>query len=384
MASNRNPSPSPQPTGFQVDVRIQAADPLHFQIQKQLEQAIRSGQLAPGTRLPTSNEMVRTWRVNLAALQKAMDRLSADGLIERKPGRGTFVRSLTDKAVIGLLVGPHLMAESAHYFRALVATIQKEVGERNWRCLLYDQLTYEDEEAVAESKRRVMHDIDHHRFKGLIFVGCSPVVRKDFLQRSDLPGVIYGYSPSECTVSLDNYRAVYESASWLARQGCRRVVYYRTLSPWSLSTARDREGLLDAAREHGLVEPIDAIHQLRPSQVSRSVSPEKIGYEEMRRLMAGWDRSHTWPDGLIVSDDIMMKGIAYALVERGIRVPQQLRVVCFGAEGIDHLYAVPVARYVHSVQEVARLLISLLWKQIVGEPLSSSPVLVGGNLLPPA
>src|SRR5689334_4729253 len=111
-----------------IELKVQVADPVHQQIRRKLEQVIRSGQLAEGQRLPPTSELAKQWGVNYSSVQRAMDYLSAAGLVERKPRRGTFVREITDKAVIGLLVGPHLLEETAHFFRALARAIGNEIS----------------------------------------------------------------------------------------------------------------------------------------------------------------------------------------------------------------------------------------------------------------
>src|ERR1051325_11329828 len=163
------------------------ADPRHVQVRRRLEQMIRTGELREGQRIPPTNELVKNWGVNYWAIQRAMEELTAKGLVERTPGRGTFVRSIADKAVIGILIGPDLLNESAHFFRALVDGVQKEIGGQDWRCLCYDKLTYFDEAAVAETEQRLLHDIEHHRFKGLILIACGQVARKEDFLKNELP-----------------------------------------------------------------------------------------------------------------------------------------------------------------------------------------------------
>ncbi|MEU5874105.1 PLP-dependent aminotransferase family protein [Glycomyces sp. NPDC047369] len=60
-----------------------------------LAAAIRSGDLAPGTRLPTHRELARREGIALATATKAYRHLTAAGLIVGETGRGTFVRDLS-------------------------------------------------------------------------------------------------------------------------------------------------------------------------------------------------------------------------------------------------------------------------------------------------
>ncbi len=54
-------------------------------------EAIRSGTLPPGARLPSSRQLAATWALPRGAVDEAMSRLQADGLVERRVGSGSFV-----------------------------------------------------------------------------------------------------------------------------------------------------------------------------------------------------------------------------------------------------------------------------------------------------
>jgi len=61
------------------------------QLQQQVKQAIRMGALAPGDQLPTAREVVECLAINPNTVLKAYRELERDGLVEPRPGTGTFV-----------------------------------------------------------------------------------------------------------------------------------------------------------------------------------------------------------------------------------------------------------------------------------------------------
>jgi GntR family transcriptional regulator len=69
------------------------AIPLYFQIEQDLASSIASGALAPGSQLPTEEELVRKYGVSRTTVRKAVQELERLGLIEIRRGRGTFVRA---------------------------------------------------------------------------------------------------------------------------------------------------------------------------------------------------------------------------------------------------------------------------------------------------
>lgn len=69
-----------------------AAGPPYRQLAGQLREQIRSGELAPGDRVPSIPELSRTMKVSRQTAHRALAVLSEEGLTTTQIGRGTFVR----------------------------------------------------------------------------------------------------------------------------------------------------------------------------------------------------------------------------------------------------------------------------------------------------
>ncbi len=72
---------TPGRTGPTASTRIVAA----------LRERIRSGELAPGDRVPSTREIARRWGVAMATATKVLTTLQAEGLVRPVPGIGTVV-----------------------------------------------------------------------------------------------------------------------------------------------------------------------------------------------------------------------------------------------------------------------------------------------------
>jgi GntR family transcriptional regulator len=81
-----------------------AQQPLYQQIAEDLRKQIDDGALAPGSQLPTEIELRERYGASRNTIRDAVKRLSSQGLIETKPGQGTFVTTRTDPFVTVLTV----------------------------------------------------------------------------------------------------------------------------------------------------------------------------------------------------------------------------------------------------------------------------------------
>ncbi|MGA4992780.1 GntR family transcriptional regulator [Nonomuraea bangladeshensis] len=63
----------------------------YLQLVHQVKQALRLGALRPGDQLPTAREVVESLAINPNTVLKAYRELERDGLVEGRPGMGTFV-----------------------------------------------------------------------------------------------------------------------------------------------------------------------------------------------------------------------------------------------------------------------------------------------------
>jgi GntR family transcriptional regulator len=65
--------------------------PTYLQLVHQVRQAVRLGVLQPGDQLPTVKSVVASLAINPNTVLKAYRELDREGLVEARPGQGTFV-----------------------------------------------------------------------------------------------------------------------------------------------------------------------------------------------------------------------------------------------------------------------------------------------------
>ena len=89
--------------GFRLDGRSNVVP--YLQLVDQVRQALRTGLLEPGDQLPTVREVAESVAINPNTVLKAYRQLEHEGLVEGRPGQGTFV--------VRSLAGPSLASHAA-------------------------------------------------------------------------------------------------------------------------------------------------------------------------------------------------------------------------------------------------------------------------------
>jgi DNA-binding GntR family transcriptional regulator len=67
------------------------APPAHTKIAGHYRARILSGELPPGTQLPTQREIAAEWHCSVQPVKAALLRLELEGLVESRQGVGAFV-----------------------------------------------------------------------------------------------------------------------------------------------------------------------------------------------------------------------------------------------------------------------------------------------------
>jgi GntR family transcriptional regulator len=110
------------------------SEPMYRQIAEDLRGQIESGQLQPGQQLRTETELRDHYGASRNTVRDAIKWLTTLGLVETKPGQGTFVRKQLDPLVN--TIGPYPagevtghMAEVAPHRQASFSPTQVEIQE---------------------------------------------------------------------------------------------------------------------------------------------------------------------------------------------------------------------------------------------------------------
>ena len=76
---------------MELFINNHASKPIYEQISDQIKALIMSGGLQSGEAIPSIRSMAKSLHISVLTVQKAYDKLQADGFIETTGGKGCFV-----------------------------------------------------------------------------------------------------------------------------------------------------------------------------------------------------------------------------------------------------------------------------------------------------
>lgn len=357
--------------GLAVEARSPVATPV--QIEQFLRERIQSGQLQPGDRLPTTQALAELWGVGPVSVQKAMRRLQARGLVRRRTRHGTFVSSPTGNVTLAVLTSGSVADEGFQYGRAVIRALDAEMAQRGWRSMLFSGLRTRWVKSGDNASLAYQDLLDEMRARdlgGVIEVALGWNSFGDVEKDMRLPVVRISSVARYADVINDFFAFGRDAMRWLVDRGVRDVLCMGFVEK---GTAYD--GVLQAAAQSGLSAP-----RIQPFEQFSTPAMEASVYRQMLAILDGWEQGERRPQALLVSDDVAMRAVALALVQRQVRVPEDLIVITLANEGIDLHYGIPVVRYEFSPAANARTALDLLDRKMRGEPLPRLPVALPGRI----
>ncbi|MBI4026540.1 MAG: GntR family transcriptional regulator [Verrucomicrobia bacterium] len=360
---------------------IETAQPVYMQIARFLRVQIVEGKLRPSEHLLTTQKLARQWGVGHTTVHRALARLTAEGLLDRKRRGGTFVKSNHSQGVIGVLIGQRLTDEPAYFSRAILRSIRSEIllmKDCQWTCRVYDGLTEQLTQSHFQQNpvcRQFTSDLENYSFKGLIQIVSELDDLEALKPGLTLPVVrLESWKSGGEDVKLDPGHFAQEAVKLVARRGAKKIAYLR-IDVGQSNDLPDLQGLSKGIETTNLQQP-EIIHIQK--QAARNELLGQTAYEETLRLINRWQNRQEWPDALIISDDIVARSVAIALINKGCPVDGRIQVVTATHDGFQHPYGIPLVEYKFSPGTIARTLLQILWKRILGQALPDLPITIHG------
>jgi GntR family transcriptional regulator of arabinose operon len=350
--------------------------PKYLQVYRSLRRDIESGRLKRGDRLPSEAELERSFDASRITVGRAVRDLQRAGLVERRPGSGTYVKTPQAAGALsfGLLI-PDLgeteifepicqgmMASPLAREHALVWGSFTGAGpskdERAWHlCRQYIDRKVSGV-FFAPLERTAEKDETNRQIAQALDDAHMPIV---LLDRTVLPYPERGHHD---LVGIDNRRAGYLVTEHLLRGGSRRIAFVGL--PYAAATVDAREaGYREAL--YAWKAPTDRafVHRLDPAEPTA-----------VRTLMES-----IRPEGIVCANDWTAARLMHTLLRLDYQVPRDVRLV--GIDDLDYasLLPVPLTTLRQPTHAIGAAAIAAMLDRVVRTDLPTRDILLHGELI---
>jgi len=304
---------------------------------------------AEGGRFPAERIMAKELEVSLPTLREGLVRLQTAGRIVRQHGKGTFlVPESASAKPIGILIEMDLTTRSsAPHYLPLALQIQRKL-----KALGRKSEIYFGQRHAEDPSGRCLCDEFVHAVTGAQLSAVAVVAglrSEDWLAplRDQGVPVVGSNSLFDTCISVDCDYWMSRAVDTLRTDGRRKVAFigWSGRRPVNPGMKPAHENFVEHMRRLGL--PVD------PDLIRSDLPPtmEGAGWEEFREI---WMRpAADRPDGLVVSDDILLRGCFEAIQESAIKMPSDLHIVALVSDYFRDCGLKQVSRFEISTEKTA-------------------------------
>lgn len=258
-----------------------------------------------------------------------------------------MARSLSKQQsnTIGLIV-PHIMHP---YFAKMISCIEAAAYRNGFKVLLFNSKgkdTKEDEYIEMCRSARVAGIIlcsDTYKTERFKDLGCPLITVERFMGE--------GTAGVEC----DNYQGGYLATQHLVERGCKRLLHFGGVADHPMPADERFRAFEDVCKRYGV-----EYYCVNPEEGAYS---EMTYYESIVRMM----EEHPGVDGVFASSDVIAAQVLKVCREKGIKVPEELKVVGFDDVSIAELCSPSITTIRQPIREMAESAVSLMVQAVAGE-----------------
>jgi GntR family transcriptional regulator of arabinose operon len=350
---------------------------LYAQLVSVFRTRILNGDLLPGAQISTEIELARENNISRGTVRQAMAILVREGLLERVPGRGTFVRQLpvaqnggerkvssTSKR-IGLL----LSRRRSELDLDILSGVEYAAKARGY------QVSFAFTEESAEEQARDINHLRADHVAGMIIFPLTDITYDEAIWKLRDDGVpfvlIDRYFPdlqSDCVTS-DNVGGGYRATEHLIILGHTRIAFcHASFGTLTTTSVRDRHiGYRKALEEYGI--PYDEALVFQHDSARKH-----LPYVD---FLSQPDR----PTAIFTSHDHEAAEVIRAANQLGIHLPEELAVVGFDNVEFSAYMNPPLTTIAQPSRDVGLRAADLLISRIEGNRSPARHIEIPTNLV---
>ena len=339
--------------------------PKYFTLMEELKEKILSGQIQPGEKLPSENQLTKEYDLSRHTVRKAIGLLEQEGYVEACHGKGTFcsekmrhMKKSKNIAVVTTYISDYI-------FPRLIQGIDNVLSEEGYSIILKNTGNSRQKEA------RCLEELLQKDIDGLIIepsksqLSCRHPGLYENLEKYQIPYIfiqgIYNEMKEKPHILMDDVKGGYLVTNYLTELGHRRIMGFFKAD--DIQGMNRHKGYVKALQEAGISNDPDLVvwfhtedRRSKPSMTIR----ELVGTGSI-------------PDGIVCYNDQIAVQVIETLEACGLHVPEDVSVT-----GYDNsLYAqrgTGITTIAHPQEKLGEMAAELILEKIKGVPEEESKV----------
>jgi DNA-binding LacI/PurR family transcriptional regulator len=293
-----------------------------------------ANRLGPDEKLPAIRDLAENYGVSLNTLVGVLDELENLNIVYRRAGKGVFV-SPSRPRTIWLICNPYYFAHNhSPFWDVLVEEAHIRASNGNENLSMHFSLPIGGIDFALH--QTLVEEIKTGKVQGIIAVGLNvPTIQ--WIEEQGVPCIAYAGRASHI-VAQDYGIMVRLGVKALVERGCRRLSLWRHAEPIGESVRENcpvTEMFVDSVRSFGLEPDPALIKNSEHLLATQRVAPrDKQGYQTAFEV---FDTGEEWPDGVLITEDIMAHGALLALAKLGIRPGRDMLIASHSNRGTSVL-----------------------------------------------
>jgi GntR family transcriptional regulator, arabinose operon transcriptional repressor len=331
----------------------------HRQLRSELLGQIATGQFRPGDALPSEHQLAELMSVSRTTVRQTLGDLEREGLVHRVQGKGTFVAERPNDQPVPRTASLALIVPdvATGYFPTLVAGFDQaanEVGRPIVVCNTHNE--------VDKQANYLMRLIDQRVAGALLCPSTrdvTPAYQVRLVQEAGIPVVLLhrGVPDTQAPVlELPTVEIGRRAGRLVAEAGHRHVAYLAS-HRYTASESYER-GFREAIVAAGGELPE---HMIDYGNLTRFDAEDWQSFEQylegvLARMLSGSRR----PTALFASFDPVAEMVYLIVGRMGLKVPEDLSIVCFGGDRREGAIARRLTAITVDEADTARQAVELL------------------------
>ncbi|PWU69323.1 LacI family DNA-binding transcriptional regulator [Gracilibacillus dipsosauri] len=316
--------------------------------------------VSPGT---VSKVMNQTGSLSPKTIQKVKQVIEETGY---QPSFSAKALATKKSNMIGLIYAGEVNVEFNHpFFNQVINSFKNAVGKLGYDILVFSNQSFNigKEDYVARSK--------HYQLDGCLIIAGEQIEDDIYeLDQSDIPTVAVDLKLSgdrSSYVMTDNEKISRQVVEYFYLKGIRSIAFLGGNRDSNITIVR-RDAFIRAMNDYGM--------DYREEWVKYGNYFEESGYENMLQLL----QKEEQPEAVFAASDMMALGAIKAIKEKGLSIPEQMKIV--GCDDIEACrYSDPPLATVRQDQVKIGLLTAHILHDLINDRQVQNSVFVDPELI---